>query len=154
MTDFINAPVLRLAIGSIEKLGMTRAAKGPRRMIEEDGRVSLLDIGTVAQIRAGRIKVRGDDRAAESEDHRLRDIGGVNFRRRHSRNRISPDLRPLLPDVKGVLSNSGKPLVSAPRPPSLAFCSPAPLHRQRGSCARSGSKQPTMANAAEALLAA
>ena len=60
MTDFINAPVLRLAIGSIEKLGMTPAAKGPRRMIEEDGRVPLLDVGTVAQIRAGRIKVRGN----------------------------------------------------------------------------------------------
>ena len=39
---------------------MTRAAKGPLRMIEEDGRIPLLDIGAVAQIRAGRIKVRGD----------------------------------------------------------------------------------------------
>jgi cation diffusion facilitator CzcD-associated flavoprotein CzcO len=60
VSDFINAPVIRLSVGSIEKLGMRRAAKGPRQMVEEDGRVPLLDIGTVAKIRAGKIKVRGD----------------------------------------------------------------------------------------------
>jgi hypothetical protein len=58
-SDFINAPVIRLAVGSIEKLGLRRAAKGPRRMIEEDGRVPLFDIGTVAKIRDGSIEVRG-----------------------------------------------------------------------------------------------
>ncbi len=47
VTDAISAPVIRLAVGSIEKLGMKRAAKGPRRMVEEDGRVPLLDVGTV-----------------------------------------------------------------------------------------------------------
>src|SRR6185437_14117354 len=57
--DFINAPMIRLAVGSIEKLGLQRAAKGPRRMIEEDGRVPLLDVGTLAKIRDGTIKVRG-----------------------------------------------------------------------------------------------
>ena len=60
VADALNAPIIRLAVGSIENLGLVRAAKGPRRMTEEDGRVPLLDVGTVAMIRAGRIKVRGD----------------------------------------------------------------------------------------------
>ena len=34
LVDFINAPVLRLAVGDIEKFGLKRATKGPRR----DGR--------------------------------------------------------------------------------------------------------------------
>jgi cation diffusion facilitator CzcD-associated flavoprotein CzcO len=59
LVDAINAPVLRLAVGNFEKLGLRRAAKGPRQMVEEDGRVPLIDIGTLARIRDGSIKVRG-----------------------------------------------------------------------------------------------
>src|SRR5580692_5307083 len=58
--DTINAPILRLAVGSIEKLGLQRAAKGPRQMIEEDGRVPLIDIGTLDKIRNGSIQIRRD----------------------------------------------------------------------------------------------
>jgi cation diffusion facilitator CzcD-associated flavoprotein CzcO len=59
LVDFVNAPVIRLAIGPIERFGLKRAAKGPRRMVEEDGRVPLLDVGTLGKIRDGSIKVRG-----------------------------------------------------------------------------------------------
>ena len=59
MADALNAPFLRLAIGSIEKLGFNSAAKGAMRMIEEDRRIPVLDIGAVKRIREGRIKVRG-----------------------------------------------------------------------------------------------
>ena len=44
---------------AFEKLGLRRAIKGPRRMVEEDGRVPLIDIGTLARIRDGAIKLRG-----------------------------------------------------------------------------------------------
>ena len=60
LTDFLSAPLIRLHVGSVESLGMTQAAKGPRQMVEEDGRVPLIDAGTLKAIRAGRIKVRGD----------------------------------------------------------------------------------------------
>ncbi len=59
LVDAINAPALRLRIGNFEKLGLRRAAKGPRQMVEEDGHVPLIDIGTVAKIRDGSIKIRG-----------------------------------------------------------------------------------------------
>ena len=52
--DLVNAPILRLALGSMEELGLRRATKGPRQMIEEDGRVPLIDIGTLGRIRTVR----------------------------------------------------------------------------------------------------
>ena len=57
--DTINAPLLRLATGSIEKLGLQRAAKGPLQMIQENGRVPLIDVGTLARIKDGSIGIRG-----------------------------------------------------------------------------------------------
>jgi cation diffusion facilitator CzcD-associated flavoprotein CzcO len=112
VADALNAPVIRLAVGSIEKLGMKQSEKGPRRMVEEDGRIPLLDIGTVAKIRSGAIKVRGaivsfiadgvifDQRGPERFDAVILATG------------FQPDLRPLLPDARGVLNSSGGPLIS------------------------------------------
>ena len=124
LVDFINAPVIRLAIGPIERLGLKRHAKGPRRMIEEDGRVPLLDIGTLAKIRDGSIKVRG------GIDHFTPD--GVVFSTKDAQGfdaiilatGFRPDLRNLLPDVKDVLTQDGKPLVTgqATNGPGLYFC--------------------------------
>lgn len=124
LVDFINAPVLRLAVGDFEKLGLRRAVKGPRRMVEEDGRVPLIDIGTLARIRDGAIKVRGgvdrstrdgvifsDGRAEKFDDIIL----ATGFR---------PDLRPLLPGVPEVFDRHGMPLVTGQvtAAPGLYFC--------------------------------
>jgi cation diffusion facilitator CzcD-associated flavoprotein CzcO len=59
LVDLINRPVLRLAVGDFEKFGLRRAAKGPRQMVEEDGRMPLIDIGTLAKIRNGSIRICG-----------------------------------------------------------------------------------------------
>ena len=155
VTDFINAPVLRLAVGSIEKLGMTRAAKGPRRMIEEDGRVPLLDIGD------GRPNPRRADQgsrrrsrgwkpktivfATSAPEHFDAVILATGFR---------PDLRPLLPDAKGVLSDSGKPLVGgAPTAePGLFFC--GAIASPTGQLREIGIEATRIADAVMAMLAA
>lgn len=124
IVDFINAPVIRLAVGPIERYGLHRATKGPRRMIEEDGRVPLLDIGALAKIRDGSIKVRGGiDRFTPDgvifSDQRAQQFDGIilatGFR---------PDLRKLLPDVGGVLNEEGRPLVTGQttNEPGLYFC--------------------------------
>jgi cation diffusion facilitator CzcD-associated flavoprotein CzcO len=112
VADVINAPAIRLAVGSIEKLGMTRAAKGPRQMVEEDGRIPLLDIGTVAQIRAGRIKVRGDIASLTPKGVVFAQSQRENFDAVILATGFRPDLRTLLPDATGVLSDAGRPLVS------------------------------------------
>ena len=124
VVDAVNAPVIRLAVGSIEKLGLKRAAKGPRRMIEEDGRIPLLDVGTVAMIRAGRIAVRPDIAAISSDTVRFADGRAEPFDAVILATGFRPDFRPLLPDAAGVLNAEGRPLISGRRTaaPGLFFC--------------------------------
>jgi cation diffusion facilitator CzcD-associated flavoprotein CzcO len=124
LVDLINGPVLRLAVGDFEKLGLRRATKGPRQMVEEDGRVPLIDIGTLARIRDGSIKIRGGiDRftadgvvfSGGSPERIDAVILATGFR---------PDLRRLMPDVDGVFDRHGMPRVTgqASAAPGLYFC--------------------------------
>ena len=124
VADFINAPVIRLSVGSIEKLGMRRAAKGPRQMVEEDGRVPLLDIGTVAKIRAGKIKVRGDIAKLSPDEVAFSQSVPEKFDAIILATGFRPNLRSLLPDAMGVLNDAGKPLASGhpTAEPGLFFC--------------------------------
>jgi cation diffusion facilitator CzcD-associated flavoprotein CzcO len=124
IVDFINAPVIRLAIGPIERFGLKRAAKGPRRMIEEDGRVPLLDIGTLAKIRDGSIKVRGGIDHFTPDGVVFSDQATQQFDAVILATGFRADLRELLPNVNGVLSHEGKPLVTgqATNEPGLYFC--------------------------------
>ncbi len=128
VADAFNAPVIRLAVGSIEKLGLTRADKGPRRMVEEDGRIPLLDVGTVAMIRAGRIKVRGDIARFEAKTVVFTQSPPEPFYAVILATGFRPDLRGLLPDAKGVLTDAGAPLVSgaATAERGLFFCGAIP----------------------------
>jgi cation diffusion facilitator CzcD-associated flavoprotein CzcO len=48
---------LRLAVGDLSRWGIVRPSLGPNRLVEEAGRVPILDIGTIAQVKAGRIRV-------------------------------------------------------------------------------------------------
>ncbi len=124
LVDAINAPILRLAVGRIEKLGLRRAAKGPRQMVEEGGRVPLIDIGTLDKIRDGSIQICGGiDRLTPD---------GVVFADGESRKfdaiilatGFRPDLRQLMPDLEGVFDRHGMPLVTGQktRAPGLYFC--------------------------------
>src|SRR5581483_6483493 len=124
LVDAINAPVLRLALGSIKKLGLRPAKKGPARMAREDGRIPLIDVGTLAGIRDGSIKLRGgiDRFTADGvvfDDGRREDFDGLilatGFR---------PDLRALVGDAASVLDAQGMPLVTGARTAAgrLYFC--------------------------------
>jgi cation diffusion facilitator CzcD-associated flavoprotein CzcO len=124
LVDMMNAPILRLAVGDIEKLGLRRAAKGPRQMIEEDGRVPLIDIGTLAKIRDGSIKIFGGIDRLTADGVVF--AGGVTekFDAIILATGFQPDLRLLIPGVAGVFDKHGMPLVTG-RPtsaPGLYFC--------------------------------
>jgi cation diffusion facilitator CzcD-associated flavoprotein CzcO len=124
VVDLVNAPILRLAVGRIEDLGLRRAAKGPRQMVEEDGRVPLIDIGTLGKIRDGAIKVRGGIGRLTSEGVMFDDASSERFDTIILATGFRPDLRQLLPDVKGVFDGHGMPLVTgqATEAPGLYFC--------------------------------
>jgi hypothetical protein len=128
VADTINAPLLRFAIGPIEKLGLKRSAKGPLQSIDEDGRVPLIDVGTLDAIRDGRIKLRGDVASFARESVGFRQSPAERFDAIILATGFRPDLRPLLPDAKGVLTETGAPLVSgrATAEPGLFFCGAIP----------------------------
>ncbi len=124
VADFINAPAIRLAVGSLQNLGLKRASKGPRRMIEEDRRVPLLDVGTLARIRDGSIKVRGGIAQFTRDGVAFVDSPAEPFDGVILATGFRPDLRPLLPEVHGVLDDHGMPRVcgQATAEPGLFFC--------------------------------
>jgi cation diffusion facilitator CzcD-associated flavoprotein CzcO len=124
LVDVINAPVLRLAVGDFEKLGLRRAAKGPRQMVEEDGRVPLIDIGTLAKIRDGSIKIRGGIDRFTSDGMVFADGVAETFDAVILATGFRPDLRRLITDVAGVFDRQGMPLVTGRATPArgLYFC--------------------------------
>jgi cation diffusion facilitator CzcD-associated flavoprotein CzcO len=128
LADTINAPLLRFAIGSINKLGLRPSPKGPLQSIEEDGRVPLIDVGTLDAIRAGRIKLRGDVASFSRESVTFKQSPGERLDAIILATGFRPDLRSLLPDAKDVLSATGAPLVSgrATAEPGLFFCGAMP----------------------------
>ena len=124
VADFINAPAIRLAMGEVEGLGLEKAAKGPRRMVEEDQRVPLLDIGTLKKIREGRIKIRKGIEYFTPDGVRFADSITEDFDAVILATGFRPDLRKLLPDVAGVFGEDGKFLMKGPETsePGLYFC--------------------------------
>lgn len=60
VADKINAPLIRMLVGDITKLGLKKSKYGPREQIEKQKRIPLLDIGTIKLIKQGHIKVYGD----------------------------------------------------------------------------------------------
>jgi cation diffusion facilitator CzcD-associated flavoprotein CzcO len=124
LVDALNAPILRLAVGSIEKLGLQRAARGPRQMIEESGRVPLIDIGTLARIRDGSIKIRGGIDRMTGDGVVFANAAEEKFDAIVLATGFRSDLRRLLPDAGGVLDDRGTPRVTgrATAAPGLYFC--------------------------------
>jgi indole-3-pyruvate monooxygenase len=56
--DALARPLLRLALGDPSRYGLRRPERGPMRQIRERARIPLIDVGTLAHVRAGRIAVR------------------------------------------------------------------------------------------------
>jgi cation diffusion facilitator CzcD-associated flavoprotein CzcO len=59
LADALAWPMVRLAVGNVTKLGLQKLPYGPNTQMARDHHVPLLDIGTMAQIRAGHIAVHG-----------------------------------------------------------------------------------------------
>jgi indole-3-pyruvate monooxygenase len=63
VADLLAAPLIRLTVGDISKLGLRKLPFGPITQIETTSRVPLIDIGTLEWVRAGRIEILGDVRS-------------------------------------------------------------------------------------------
>ncbi|GGY17098.1 dimethylaniline monooxygenase [Rhodanobacter panaciterrae] len=124
VADFINAPAIRLAVGPVRNLGLKIARKGPRRMIEEDHRVPLLDVGTLARIRDGAIKLRGGIERFTADGVVFAETPAEPFDDVILATGFRPDLRKLLPDSRGVFADHGMPVATGrtTAEPGLFFC--------------------------------
>ncbi len=60
LADALAQPLIRVNVGDITKLGLRKLPYGPNTQIARHSQVPLLDIGTIEQIKRGRIKVHGD----------------------------------------------------------------------------------------------
>ena len=57
VADTINAPLIRLLVGDINKLGLHKLPYGPFEQIQKDRKIPVLDLGTIQHIRKGHISI-------------------------------------------------------------------------------------------------
>jgi len=57
LSDAIAAVILGHVVGDLSRWGIVRPSVGLNRMIEESGRIPILDLGTIAMVKQGRIRV-------------------------------------------------------------------------------------------------
>jgi indole-3-pyruvate monooxygenase len=60
VADVLAKPMIRMSVGDVTKVGLRKLPYGPNTQIAHHNQVPLLDIGTMEQIKQGRIKVHGD----------------------------------------------------------------------------------------------
>jgi len=123
--DAITAPILRAKIGRPEDYGLQSAGKGPAAQVIEDGRVPLIDHGTLAAIRSGKIKVFQGIKQVEGPVCRFADGKTASFENMILATGYCVDLRSVLPDTPEALDAGGRPLTCG-TPGSQAglyFCS-------------------------------
>jgi cation diffusion facilitator CzcD-associated flavoprotein CzcO len=58
VADLIGAPLFRLVVGNVKRLGLTKLPYGAMQQVQEHGQFPFIDIGTIAAIREGRIALR------------------------------------------------------------------------------------------------
>jgi cation diffusion facilitator CzcD-associated flavoprotein CzcO len=122
LVDIVNAPILRLAVGNFEKLGLRRAVKGPRQMVEDDRHVPLIDIGTLAGIRDGSIKLRGGIDRLTADGVVFGDGKQERFDAIILATGFRPDLRRLVPGIDAFDTQGMPRLTGKPSAPGLYFC--------------------------------
>lgn len=122
VADTINAPLRRLLLGDLRRFGLRPLPYGPLTQIARTGRIPLIDVGTMALIRTGRIAIRpGIDHFVEN---------GVVFtdglREAFDAVVLATGYRAGLDrflDVEGVFDERGNPRRDVPSwPESLHLC--------------------------------
>jgi NADPH-dependent 2,4-dienoyl-CoA reductase/sulfur reductase-like enzyme len=124
MVDAVNAPFLHLRYHDIEKLGLKRSQKGPLTTMIEQGRTPLIDIGTIAKIRDGRIKMFPGIEMSDGANVLFANDRSAEFDAIVLATGYRPSLETLLPDLADRLSNGGKPARDELQPgkDNLYFC--------------------------------
>lgn len=124
VVDAINKPMLAFVIGSYEKLGLRKAAKGPLAMVMEDKRIPLIDIGTLDAVRRGEIIIYPGIKNFTKTGVVFVDGREIDFDKVILATGYQTDLRSMLPDAHAALDEKGAPIVSGgeTKEAGLYFC--------------------------------
>ena len=142
LADALAAPLVRVTVGDIRKVGLRKLPYGPNTQIAHDRHIPLLDIGTMEHIRAGRITVHGaidrfTERGVVFEDGTDVEVAAVVLGTGYR-----PALDEFLVGWEQVCDEEGRPLVSggATALQGLFFCgqfvSPSGMLREAGAESR------------------
>lgn len=138
VADALAAPLVRLTVGDITKVGLRKLPYGPNTQIKRDKHIPLLDIGTMDHIKAGRITVHGDIERFTGSGVVFADGSSLDVDAVVLATGYRPGLEELLPEWRAVCGDDGRPLVSGGPTalPGLWFCgqfvSPAGMLREMG----------------------
>lgn len=79
IADAISAPLMKWLVGDLKKLGLKKLPYGPLEEIRKDGKIPLLDIGTIQLIRDGHIHIYDDIEFAKEKAIFFKDGKKGNF---------------------------------------------------------------------------
>jgi indole-3-pyruvate monooxygenase len=79
VADAISAPLMKVLVGDIQKLGLKKMPYGPLEQIRRDGTIPLLDIGTLKLIREEHIKIYGGIDHMDGDRIYFKDGSSGNF---------------------------------------------------------------------------
>ena len=124
LVDAFNAPLLHLRYRNIERIGLTRSQYGPLTTMIERGRTPLIDIGTIAKIRDGGIKVFPGIEILDGSSVLFTNGQSAEIDAIVQATGYRPSLDTLLPDLIERLPDTGKPARNElhPAKDGLYFC--------------------------------
>ena len=124
IADRITAPILRAKLGDYAQYGLRKSPKGPIAQVREDGRVPLIDLGTLDLIRQGRIRVRPGLERFDGDSVTFTDGATGQYDAILMATGYGVDLRPIFGEDSEFLDPTGRPTASAEQlAPGLWFCS-------------------------------
>ena len=123
LADAVNAPTLRLALGNLAALGLEKRKDGPFTQIAESHEIPVIDVGTLARIRAGEIAVRKGVESFDRAEVRFADGLRESFDAIVLATGFRAGLQRMLPDHAGVFDEQGSPRIHGREAaPGLYFC--------------------------------
>jgi len=124
VADAVSAPVLRLALGDLTRLGLHAPPHGPLAQIRRRARIPLIDVGTLALIRRGQVPVYPGLARFTAEGVVFTDGSQAAFDAVILATGYRPAVHAFLPEAAAVCGPDGAPLTSgrASALPGLYFC--------------------------------
>lgn len=142
VADAMNAPMLRAAVGDISRYGLHKLPGGPMTQIQRDGRIPLIDVGTIRLIKQGHVTVYPGIESFTEDSVRFTDGQQVEFDAVILATGYRPRVNAFLEGGSAVYNEEGTPLSSgqATLVSGLYFCgyyvSPTGMLREIGLEAR------------------